>query len=116
MDTPESKRDALLSDLGLDAELLERLADQPLPQLDIPFVALPEGLDHLPPAPEPRLGTLATPAAHPPGATTKSIPITIRVPRAVLSGFKMRAAAGGAGYQTLMVRALREWISAPPRI
>ena len=114
MHTPECKRDAALLDLGLPADLLEGVADMPVAGLDIPFqsIDLPDPAEVASLAP--RSGDGEEMVRLPPktGATGRSVRIPIRVPRAVLEGFKARAAIGGVGYQTLMVRALRDCLRA----
>lgn len=51
------------------------------------------------------------PRAAPTTSSGKSVRVSIRLPTAVIDGFKKRAALEHKGYQTLIVRALREHLA-----
>jgi uncharacterized protein (DUF4415 family) len=113
MHSPESKRDADLHELGFEPDQLEAFADLPVADLDLSVADLDLTVADLDlDAPEPRAEVPAAASAPTtaPGTVGKSVRISIRVPRGVLENYKARA-TGSAGYQTLMVRALREWLS-----
>jgi uncharacterized protein (DUF4415 family) len=114
MHTPESKRDAQLHDLGIDNNVLDELADLPVAALDIPLVGLdlPDFQDAKPLVTR---GAKAAGISAPGAVSPRTVRITIRIPGSVLDGFKAHATSGNRGYQTLMVRALREWLAASER-
>jgi len=115
MDTPEAKRDAELRALGIEPHQLTAFADLQVTDLDLPVQALdlpdPAEIEWDNPGAGPAHAP-AAPRAPARGGTSKSVPITIRIPHAVLEGFKEHAARSGEGYQTVMVRSLREWLRA----
>ncbi|MCG2592140.1 BrnA antitoxin family protein [Ramlibacter sp. XY19] len=121
MHTPESKRNANLRDLGLEFDQFDAFADLPVIDLDLPVADLDLPFEDLVvPEPVAEVSDAAkAPAAAPSTSTStsasasassgKSVRISIRVPRGMLEDFKARA-TGSEGYQTLMVRALRQWL------
>lgn len=117
MHTPESKRDAHLFDLGIDADLLTDFADLPVADLDIPFMRLdlPDVTDIGSSPLEARPASLTSTPSSSARVKGKSVRITIRIPHAVLESFKARAGHPTcSGYQSLMVRALRDWLAGVP--
>jgi len=97
------------------------LGTLPLPYLnvecldmDVPFldIELPElDLSASPTALAPSTQT-SSPSITMPAGTGKSVRTSIRLPRSLVEAFKRRAITEGKPYQTLMVRALREWLVA----
>ena len=89
-------------------------SDLPVADLDIQFVDLdfsgPEEVAV--PAPRREKSAGRTTASTAAGTSPKSVRITVGVPSAVLAEFKAHARLGGSGYQTLIVRALGEWLTA----
>lgn len=86
----------------------------PLPTSASPVLNLdvPEREMSIPLAPEPRAGVRAaapTPTTTP-STSHRSVRIRIRVPFGLLEEFRVRATTESAGYQTLMVRAMRDWL------
>lgn len=100
--------------LGLDQDAIMAASDLPVEALTEPFMDLelePLTFDLDVAGMSPTEPPPVEPA--PVGASTKSVRTTIRLPNDVLAELKRRAAADGKRYQTMLVRALRDWLNAP---
>lgn len=117
MTKPTAKTEALPD---TDPDLLDpdfRLHDIEVEALDInidlPEIELAELDLDTPPPKRPPAAPSATPSSTMPSGSGKSVRTTIRLPRHIVLEFKRLAMIDGRGYQTLMVRALREWLVGP---
>jgi uncharacterized protein (DUF4415 family) len=106
---PFQPMDIEFQDIDVDVQDLDLpKADLDGLELELPGIDLDAALStRAPTAP-----VASLPVAMPSG-TGRSVRTTIRLPRSVVEEFKRRAVTDGAGYQTLIVRALREWLAAP---
>ena len=77
----------------------------PTPEEDSAMTAAALSDDDNPPLTDAELATVATRRRGRPAAAVKNVPISLRVEPAVLAAFQ----GGGAGWQTRMNAALREW-------